>query len=160
MHGAEPDDVRLPGELPRPAEPRGPRGALHWVLLAMLALAPAAVLAIGRGLEPDPRGHGTHEQLGLEPCGFLARTGRPCPGCGVTTSLALLARGRLREAAGLQPLGPASLAALVAAALWGARRHLGGDDLARAFGHLRWRRMVAWSSALVLAAWTYKLIVA
>ncbi len=152
----EPEPLRLPGELPRPAEPPAARGALHWLLLIALVSAPAIVFATARGLEPDPRGHGTHEQLGLAPCGFLARTGRPCPGCGVTTSLALLARGRLRAAALHQPLGPASFAALLAAAAWALRRHLGGADLRRALEDSPWRRLFLWSAVLVLAAWAYR----
>ena len=36
---------------------------------------------------PSDRGFGTHKKLGMISCGYLARTGYPCPGCGVTTSL-------------------------------------------------------------------------
>jgi hypothetical protein len=60
-----------------------------WTLVAAGA---GAVLWIARALEPDARGHGTHEQLGLPPCGFLELTGIPCPGCGLTTAFAHLAR--------------------------------------------------------------------
>ena len=47
------------------------------VLLAAWAVMLVAVLAVARRLEPDPRGFGTHEQLGLSPCAFRATTGRP-----------------------------------------------------------------------------------
>jgi Protein of unknown function (DUF2752) len=56
-------------------------------------------------LEPSPAGHGTHVQLGLPPCGFLALTGLPCPGCGLTTSFVHLLRGELSAAALANPLG-------------------------------------------------------
>jgi hypothetical protein len=62
---------------------------------ALVAVAAAAVLYVARTLEPDARGHGTHEQLGLPPCGFLEWTGIPCPGCGLTTAFAHLARGEV-----------------------------------------------------------------
>src|SRR6185312_12826777 len=56
--------------------------------LAAFALALASMLVVARGLEPDPRGFGTHTQLGLWPCAFRATTGRSCPTCGMTTSFA------------------------------------------------------------------------
>lgn len=43
---------------------------------------------------------GTHQQLGLPPCGFLTIFQIPCPGCGMTTAFALVVRGDL--AAGWQ----------------------------------------------------------
>jgi len=71
---------------------------------ARLVLASAAVvglvLVITAGkLEPDPRGYGTHEQLGLTPCFFQQWTGHICPACGTTTAWAHALRGDLREAA-------------------------------------------------------------
>ena len=56
------------------------------------------VLATARALRPDPRGFGTHKQLGLPPCGFLGATGVPCPSCGMTTAFAWTTRGRLDRA--------------------------------------------------------------
>ena len=74
-------------------------------LLAAFALGLAAVLVVARGLEPDPRGFGTHTQLGLWPCGFKATTGRSCPTCGMTTSFAWCARGDLARAWRANPAG-------------------------------------------------------
>jgi hypothetical protein len=67
-------------------------------LLAAWSLALIAGFLVARGIEPDPRGYGTHEQFGLPACTFLQTTGLPCPSCGMTTSFAYLARGRLVEA--------------------------------------------------------------
>jgi hypothetical protein len=39
-------------------------------------------------------------------CPFRALTGRRCPFCGLTRSLAALTRGRLRESVAAHPLGP------------------------------------------------------
>ena len=51
-----------------------------------------------RCLVPDPRGLGTHQQLGLPPCTFRVLFGRPCPACGMTTAWANVLRGRLPPA--------------------------------------------------------------
>ena len=56
-------------------------------------------------LEPDPRGFGTHTQLGLRPCAFLTATGRLCPSCGMTTSYAWLARGQIDRSWKANPAG-------------------------------------------------------
>jgi hypothetical protein len=63
------------------------------------------VLGLARWLTPSPDGVGTHEQLGLPPCGVLAWLGVPCPACGLTTSFAHLARFDLIAGLRAQPLG-------------------------------------------------------
>lgn len=65
-----------------------------WAGLSLLGL-----LILTRWLTPDARGLGTHEQLGLPPCGFYLWYGLPCPSCGMTTSWAWLARGEILQAA-------------------------------------------------------------
>ncbi len=65
----------------------------------------AGLLAVARKLEPDPRGFGTHTQLGLRSCAFLNATGRLCPTCGMTTSFAWLTRGRLDRSWQANPAG-------------------------------------------------------
>jgi hypothetical protein len=67
-------------------------------LLAVCGLALAGLMLVARNLTPSPRGFGTHEQLGLPPCTFLTATGRRCPSCGMTTSLAHLTRGQWSKA--------------------------------------------------------------
>ena len=68
------------------------------IALAALALALLALLATARGLTPDERGHGTHQQLGLPPCTFYVIFQRPCPACGMTTAWAWLLRGEVGRA--------------------------------------------------------------
>lgn len=67
------------------------------LLAAMAATALLVPLVIACLLEPDARGHGTHQQLGFPPCTLVALCGIRCPTCGMTTSWAALARGRLIE---------------------------------------------------------------
>ncbi|MFZ5479485.1 MAG: DUF2752 domain-containing protein [Myxococcota bacterium] len=72
---------------------------------AAVAAPTSAVLAIAARLDPDPRGFGTHRQLGLGACPFLALTGFPCPMCGMTTTFALVADLRPLDALVNQPFG-------------------------------------------------------
>lgn len=75
---------------------------LVWSLLGVIA---SGVVVIAYALSPDPSGMGTHQQLGLPPCGFLYFTGLPCPGCGLTTSFAHMARMQITSAVAAHPLG-------------------------------------------------------
>ena len=75
------------------------------IYLVVLAAGLVGLLGVARGLRPDPRGYGTHTQLGLGPCAFAVLTGRPCPSCGMTTSFAWFARGRVAQAWRASPPG-------------------------------------------------------
>ena len=79
-------------------------GRWTWLLVSGLCLG-AIVLAIV--LSPDPRGHGTHEQLGLPPCSFMLTSGLPCPTCGMTSAFTLVVRGKVIEGFVAQPAGAA-----------------------------------------------------
>lgn len=73
------------------------RTAAGFALVGIAAFMAAAWIdpydAAGR-----PLSHGTHRQLGLPPCMLDLVTGLPCPACGVTTSVALLAHGDVAAA--------------------------------------------------------------
>ena len=56
-------------------------------------------------LDPDPRGYGTHQQVGLPECTVQLLWNRPCPGCGMTTCFAHLVRGQWSAAARANPAG-------------------------------------------------------
>ena len=117
------------------------------------------VLGTASYLTPDPRGFGTHEQLGLPPCISSNYLGVPCPLCGMTTAFTLMAHARPIEALHAQPAG-ALLFVLCALVMAGA-------STAAIFGHTpRHAAALAQSSwigmgivALLAGAWVYKLIV-
>lgn len=113
------DDRQLPFPVTTaaPAIPRPLAPTSHRVGAAIVAAACLALLAVAAWLTPAPEGHGTHEQLGLPPCGWLVATGRPCPTCGMTTAFALAADGDLAGSFAAHPFG-AVLALGTAAAFW------------------------------------------
>ena len=93
--------------------PAGPGLAVR--LRGLAVAAPIlAVMAVAAWLEPDARGLGTHEQLRLGACNFLATTGWPCPTCGMTTSFSALAHGQFGLAFRAHPFGPVLAAAILA----------------------------------------------
>jgi hypothetical protein len=79
-------------------------GPTRWLLVAA-AVGLMGLLVLARALEPDPRGYGTHTQLGLGPCAFATLTGHPCPTCGMTTSWAHFTRGDFGQAWRASPAG-------------------------------------------------------
>jgi hypothetical protein len=81
---------------------------LGWPIRFVLLGAAAGLvglLGLARALKPDPRGFGTHTQLGLPPCLFATVTGRLCPTCGMTTAFAWFARGRIDRSWQANPAG-------------------------------------------------------
>ncbi len=75
--------------------------------------------ALAVSLEPDPRGYGTHQGLGLPPCSFQVLFGISCPSCGSTTCFSHFVRGQWFAA--VRANLSAFLLALVCAAMvpWG-----------------------------------------
>jgi hypothetical protein len=135
------------------------RSSGHWILLGVAGAAVVAFLVLGLLVTPAAEGYGTHEKLGLPPCTSMALFGVPCPGCGVTTSVALASRGRLAESFLTQPFG--LLVALLGVvsipwALWG---HLTGRDLYTDFLRLASKPVLVALALIVVAAWVYKLSV-
>jgi hypothetical protein len=137
--------------------PRDPRSR-HRTWLAALVAAPLLLLALGLWLDPDPRGYGTHEQLGLQACPTREWLDIPCPACGLTTSVALTSHGRPLEALRAHPLGPALVLAAFGAAVWAVVQHRQRRDLSLLVAHARWR---SWGPLLGLAlalSWAFELI--
>lgn len=65
---------------------------------AAMALASGATLGGAAMLEPDARGYGTHEQLGIIDACPAARNGTACATCGLVTSISHAARGEVSAA--------------------------------------------------------------
>ena len=126
------------------------------VLSGALAVLALGVLVLASTLSPSERGHGTHESMGLPPCGFAVATGRPCPTCGMTTAFAHAAGAEPVEAFVTQPFG-AGLAVLAAMLVWMlGHSALTGSVLARELSRLLVGRTIWVGVGLLLAAWAYK----
>jgi hypothetical protein len=128
------------------------------ILAGLAAFVLLTGLVIGACLSPTPQGHGTHEQLGMPPCGFLSATGRPCPTCGMTTAVSLAAHARPLESFRTQPFG--ALVALGASVgFWGCL-HVAvfGSNLGRVAEPLLRPRIIWITGGLVGLSWVYKLI--
>lgn len=132
-------------------------------LVALItALALLGVLGVAAYLNPDSRGLGTHEQLGvigLKECTFLVSTGYPCATCGMTTSFAHAAEGNLRASFLAQPFG--FLLALASATGFWIALHVAvtGSRAAQPFRVLLRPRPLWMLAGLLVSAWAYKLIV-
>ncbi|MBN2581484.1 MAG: DUF2752 domain-containing protein [Planctomycetes bacterium] len=159
------DTLRPPHPAPAAASDRGER--VSWwpqasladrLVQVVLAGCCWAVLGLSLYVEPSPDGLGTHEQLGLAPCGFHKMTGQPCPGCGLTTAFAHMARGQVLEGVIVQPFG----AVLFVLAAAGAVGLTITGILGRTWNLVLLRiNAPVWLYALVflaLASWVYKIV--
>lgn len=82
--------------LSKSGQPLSSRGR---VMLGLGSLALLSGFCVAAWIQPDPRGFGTHHQLGLPPCNFLDLTGFACPACGMTTSFSHFVRGHWMQSA-------------------------------------------------------------
>ncbi len=133
------------------------RSKEHWVVLGLAWLALAVALAAGFVLEPDPRGWGTHEQLGMGPCLPMELWNVPCPGCGVTTAVALALHGDPGGSLRTQPFGLVVLLGLGAFTAWASAAGLRRRDLWRELHAWNWRVLGTALVVVALLAWIYKL---
>lgn len=124
-------------------------------LAGIVAVAASVCFTTLARLQPDARGHGTHEQLGWSPCGWPLHYGIPCPTCGCSTAACLLVHGRIVAAVATQPFGAAvaafGLLVGVHAVLCLLRRRSFADILVR----LPFWRLVLGAFVLLLASWGY-----
>ncbi|GAB4142982.1 MAG: DUF2752 domain-containing protein [Planctomycetaceae bacterium] len=67
------------------------------MLLGLWSVFLMAGFTLAIQLEPDSRGYGTHQSLGLPPCTIRMVYDIPCPSCGMTTSFSYFVRGEFRD---------------------------------------------------------------
>lgn len=112
------------------------------------------LLAVTVSLVPNVRTHmGTHQQLGLPPCGFVVMTGYPCPTCGMTTAFAAVLRGQWGTAVRASLAGTVFAVLLIALSLNAAYAVLAGRYLTLDFYRVRADWLVWGAVALILVSW-------
>lgn len=125
------------------------------ISVTLVAVAAGLVVVLAR-VTPDPRGFGTHELLGMSPCGWPSSYGIPCPTCGVTTAAAHLVHLEPWRALVTQPFGAVLagfglwLAGLALLCLW-RRRSLVARVLELPYGSI-----FVGFAVLMLASWLYR----
>jgi len=137
----------------RPSEP-----ARAWRRRLVAATAGACclgLLGLAAEIRPHESGVGTHGQLGLPACSFLAETGWPCPTCGLTTSVSAMAHGRVGLAWRAHPFGVVLFVALAVLAAAASAEAVSGWRVLRRCRLGIW----AWAALLGLpAAWGLKML--
>jgi len=127
------------------------------VIAAAVAVACVAVLSVALALSPAERGLGTHEQLNLPPCGWIAMMDVPCVTCGMTTSFSHAVRGEFLASLLAQPLG--FLLAMGTAMTMLVAMHVSvtGSNLPMFIGRL-WNWSLIWFIGfVVVGAWLFKI---
>ena len=140
-------------------QPPTPRrtSASHRFGALLTAAACLAVLVLAGVLRADPSGHGTHEQLGLPPCGWAVATDTPCATCGMTTSYSALVAGDPVASFQAQPMGTL-LALATAAVFWIALHTVVTGSRATEFAMRALQPRFLWTVAAIWAAsWAYKI---
>lgn len=126
-------------------------------------LGTASVLVLAAWLQAAPQGLGTHQQLGLQPCGWIVTMDLPCVTCGMTTSFAHAADGHFGSSFLTQPAG--CLLAVITAAVMLLAAHTAitgsavlGASTALLRGWGAWSGRAPWVVGFVLlGAWAYKI---
>jgi hypothetical protein len=115
------------------------------------------VLMTAMNVVPDQRGYGTHEDLGMEPCGYLERNGHPCATCGMTTAFSHTVRLQLPRAFLASPAGMLLCLLTIAVPAWVIHSLLTGESALR---FLLWpygRLLPVVLFLLIIASWLYKI---
>jgi hypothetical protein len=139
----DPVHLRIPGRL----------------LALFICAASLGLMLVAASLTPSSTGMGTHTQLGLDQCYFAARTGIPCPSCGMTTSYSWMARGNFLASFYVQPMG-AVLAIATMVTFWASLYIAAtGRSIYRLIALGPTRYYVPTIVGLAIAAWAWKIFI-
>ncbi|MEQ9205829.1 MAG: DUF2752 domain-containing protein [Phycisphaerales bacterium] len=127
------------------------------IAAGLVAIVTLAVLTTAAWLTPNPDGHATHTQLGMNKCTWVVWFDKPCPTCGMTTSFSHAGEGSWTTATLIQPMG-ALLALLTTMIFWGATHQaLTGSRIGSVAQTAMRPKFVITMLALAAAAWVYKI---
>ncbi len=127
---------------------------LVWVGVALVAMA---LMVTAWKLTPAEEGIGTHTQMGMDPCSWPERFGKPCPMCGMTTSFSRAASTDFLGSFHAQPFG-ALLVIGTSVVFWvGLYTAATGSHLGRLCAQSLRSRVIWATAALWLGGWVYKI---
>lgn len=132
------------------------RPAIDRAIAGLVAAAASVCFGALLRITPDARGHGTHEQLGMDRCGWPLHYGVPCPTCGCTTAACELVHGRIVAAFVTQPFGAAIAAFGLLMGVHATLCLLRGRSFTDILVRLPFWRLVGGALLLLLASWGYK----
>lgn len=142
----------------RPGVPvrESPAGAIVDRVFSVLLVAAAVVFVwLLASIDPDARGHGTHERLGLPECAWPRVYGHPCPTCGVTTAATHLVHLAPIRSLTTQPFGFALALAGLLLAFLGARALVLGESFVARISLWPFGTITIVTIATFLAGWAW-----
>jgi len=125
------------------------------IALVVCAAGIAAVVVLAR-VVPDPRGYGTHEQLGMAKCSWPIHWGVPCPTCGATTAACLVVHLSPLRALAVHPFGAVVAASGIALAAVAGWCLLTRRSLALLLSRLPYGTIMICAVVLFFLSWGYK----
>ncbi|HEB53702.1 MAG TPA: DUF2752 domain-containing protein [bacterium] len=138
----------------------GPVGVVADRITAAAVGGVAVFLSVALiGADPDARGHGTHEQFGMDPCGWPLVYGIPCPTCGCTTAATQVVHGDLVGAFVTQPFGAVFALLGMLAGAHAILCLVRGRSFVDVLVRVPFWKIVFWMFVLLLASWGYKYLV-
>ncbi|MDP6602086.1 MAG: DUF2752 domain-containing protein, partial [Phycisphaerales bacterium] len=136
-----------------------PRGTMSQRGSALLVAAGAiAVLLAAFWMRPAVEGVGTHRQIGLPSCGWIAAADVPCPTCGMTTAFSHTVRGELPSAFVAQPFGLILAFATIAIAVFAIIIAITGRPLHHALYRWYTTRVFVVLCGVAVLAWGCKIL--
>ncbi len=124
---------------------------------ALIGACCLGVLGVAAWLTPSASGVGTHTQLGMPQCRWVAAAQIPCPTCGMTTAFAYAVHLHPWQSLKAQPMG-FFLAVVTGIAFWASMHSaLTGSRVAPTMLTLWQPRLIWIVGAFALGAWGYKI---
>lgn len=123
----------------------------------IIAFLSSSVIFAGYSIEPSASGIGTHRQMGLPPCGWMASSGMPCPSCGMTTAVSYSVRGKIVSAFVTQPAGAFFGLGVGIFGIFGIWMLITGSSFVRLHSLFYTSNIVWWTIALLVVSWIYKI---
>lgn len=123
------------------------------VLIGVIALLGVAAWLDVTRLE-DPR----HGYSFLKPCGFLVRTGYPCPTCYMTRAFTHMMHGHPLRSFAMQPFGAAMCVAVMYLGYGAVRVLITGRPWVAFWTRWRRRTLILWVLGLLLATWIFVIV--